>query len=67
MAKNDRGFTLDSEPPAAPLTEAEKAAIERAKADVAAGRLHDHEDVAARLRRRAAEIVARARKASSIR
>lgn len=43
-----------------PLTVAETAAIKRAEADVKAGRLHNHDDVAGRLRRRAAEIVARA-------
>ncbi len=45
-----------------PLTPAEKAAVARAEADVKAGRLHDHDDVAKLLRRRAAEIVERAAK-----
>ncbi|HKO09024.1 MAG TPA: hypothetical protein VJ487_15035 [Alphaproteobacteria bacterium] len=45
-----------------PLTPAEKAAVGRAEADVKAGRLHDHDDVAKLLRRRAAEIVERAAK-----
>ena len=47
MAKNAPGFMIDDEerkPP--PLTAAEKAAIKRAEADVKAGRLYDHDDVA---------------------
>jgi predicted transcriptional regulator len=47
-----------------PLTEEERAAVERAKADIAAGRIHTHEDVAKWLRQRAREIVERAHKRS---
>jgi predicted transcriptional regulator len=39
-----------------PLTPEEQAAVTRAKADVAAGRLHDHAEVARWLRQRAKEI-----------
>ncbi|MSO89658.1 MAG: hypothetical protein EXQ89_06810 [Rhodospirillaceae bacterium] len=49
------------------LTSAEKAAVKRAEADVKAGRLHDHDDVAKWLRRRAAEIVKHARKTAKLR
>ena len=65
MAKNTIGFVIqDEEHESAPLTAAEKAAVERAEADVKAGRLHDHDDVAKRLRRRAAEIVEQRRTAT---
>ena len=63
MAKNAPGYTLDDpDGEARPLTASEKGAIERAEADVKAGRLHEHADVAKWLRERAAEIVERARK-----
>ncbi len=63
MAKNAPGFAIDDEErKPAPLTAAEKAAIKRAEADVKAGRLYDHDDVAKWLRQRAAKIVERARK-----
>ena len=66
MAKSARSFAIDDEEHTSPpLTAAEKVAIKRAKADVKAGRVHDHEDIAAWLRQRAATIVKRARKASA--
>ncbi len=68
MAKNALGVTIDDEDSDSPaLTAAEKAAVKRAEADVKAGRLHDHADVAKWLRRRAAEIVKHARKAVKLR
>ena len=48
-----------------PLTLDEQAAVKRAEADIAAGRLHDHEDVARWLRQRAKEIVDRRRDKST--
>ncbi len=45
------------------LSAAEKAAIERAEADIKAGRVYEHDEIAKWLRERAAEIVDRARKA----
>lgn len=66
MAKNAAGRrVVDDVGKPAPLSEAEKAAITRARADVKAGRLHDHDEVAERLRRRAAEIVNGAKKAAT--
>jgi predicted transcriptional regulator len=57
------GFTIDDEDrKSPPLTAAEKAAIKRAEADIKAGRLTDHDDVARMLRQRAGDIVKRARK-----
>lgn len=68
MAKSSTGFTIDDRERAVrPLTAAERAAIKRAEADVKAGRLHDHDDVAKRLRQRAAAIVARATKSATSR
>jgi predicted transcriptional regulator len=65
MPKNVAISAIDDEDrKSPPLTAAERAAIKRAEADVKAGRLHDHDDVAERLRLRAAEIVERARKAA---
>jgi predicted transcriptional regulator len=49
---------------AVPLSEEELGAIKRAEADILAGRLHDHEDVAKWLRQQAKEIVERAYKRS---
>jgi predicted transcriptional regulator len=49
---------------AVPLSEEELAAVKRAEADILAGRLHDHEDVAKWLRQQAKEIVERAYKRS---
>jgi predicted transcriptional regulator len=58
MSKSARVFRIDeAAPPSAPLTAAEKAALKRAEADIKAGRLHDHDDVAKWLRQRATEIV----------
>jgi hypothetical protein len=63
MAKNAPGFTIDDHArPSPPLTPEETAAIKRAEADVEAGRIHDHDEVAKRLRQRAAGIVERARR-----
>ena len=63
MAKNALGFTIDdADRKSPPLSAAEKAAVQRAEADAKAGRLHDHDDVAKRLRRRGTEIVERASK-----
>ena len=45
-----------------PLTLAEKAAIKRGEADIKAGRVHEHDEVAERLRKRAADLAERARK-----
>jgi hypothetical protein len=57
MPRNTAGFTLDDQDiEAAPLSAEDKAALERARADVENGRLHDHDDVAKRLRKRAADI-----------
>jgi predicted transcriptional regulator len=63
MARNVAPFAIDDEDrkPAA-LTAEEKAALRRAEADIKAGRLHDHADVAKWLRKRAAEIVSRVKK-----
>jgi predicted transcriptional regulator len=60
MPKHVLKFAIGDEPrrPRA-LTTAEKAAVKRAEADIKAGRLHDHDDVAKRLRRRATEIAGR--------
>jgi len=65
MPKNVAVATIkqdDRKPP--PLTAVERAAVRRAEADVKAGRLHDHADVAERLRKRATEIVGRAGRAA---
>jgi hypothetical protein len=68
MAKNAPGVTIgDEDRKSPPLTAAEKAAIKRAEADVKAGRLYDHDDVVKWLRKRAAEIVERARKSVKLR
>ena len=68
MAKNALGFTIDdADRKSPPLAAAEKAAIKRAEADVKAGRLYDHDDVAKWLRQRAAAIVERARKTVKLR
>ncbi|MBI3516513.1 MAG: hypothetical protein HY060_20975 [Proteobacteria bacterium] len=68
MAKGATGFTLDDDDrKSPPLTAVEKAAVKRAEADAAAGRLHEHRDIAKWLRRRAAEIVERARKSVKLR
>jgi hypothetical protein len=66
MRKNTPAFTLDDQDQKSPpLTTAEKAAIKRARADVKAGRVYDHDEVAKRLRRRAADIVTRANKSDA--
>jgi hypothetical protein len=39
-------------------------ALKRAEADIAAGRVHDHDDVVKRLRQRAADIVKRTGKSA---
>lgn len=58
MPKRALKFAVDDEHRRPrPLTTAEKAAVKRAEADVKAGRTHDHDIVAKRLRRRAVEIV----------
>lgn len=68
MPKRALGFVIDDEPRRPrPLTAAEKAAVKRAEADIKAGRLHDHDDVAKRLRRRAVEIAGRASKSVKLR
>ncbi len=62
MAKNQARFVIDAakgEPP--PLTAAETAAIKQGEEDIKAGRAYDHDEVAVRLRKRAAEIAERAR------
>ena len=46
------------------LTDAEKAALKRAEADIEAGRVHDHDDVVKRLRQRASDIVKRSGKSA---
>jgi hypothetical protein len=43
------------------LTDEERLAVERAEADVVAGRMRDHEDVRKWLRQQAREIIERAR------
>ncbi|HEY5607606.1 MAG TPA: hypothetical protein VIM38_04645 [Alphaproteobacteria bacterium] len=54
VTKRAAGFTIYDEDRKSPsLTAAEKAALKRAEADIKAGRLHDHVDVAKRLRQRA--------------
>jgi len=68
MSKKLPTFAIGDEnrtPP--PLTAAERAVIKRAEADVKAGRLYDHDDVAKWLRQRAARIVRRARKTVKLR
>lgn len=68
MAKNALGFAIaDEDRKSPPLTADDKAVIERAEADVKAGRLHDHDDVAKWLRQRAARIAERARKTVKLR
>ncbi len=63
MAKNQARFVIDaSESKPSPLTLAEKAAIKQGEEDIKAGRVYDHDDVAVRLRKRAAEIAERVRK-----
>jgi hypothetical protein len=64
LARNARGREPGKEDSSPPLSAAEKAAVERAEADIRAGRVHDHESVAAWLRRRAAAIVKRRRKSA---
>lgn len=61
MAKNPLGFALDEDYESPPLTDEEKAAIQRAEADFRAERYRTHEEVCNWLRQRAAEIVERAR------
>ena len=64
MAKSIPAHTIDDrERRSADLSAAEKAAIKRAEADIKAGRVHEHDEIAKWLRERAAEIVDRARKA----
>ena len=68
MPKRALKFAIDDEPRRMrPLTASEKAALKRAEADIKASRLHDHDDVAKRLRQRAAAIVGRARKSANSR
>lgn len=63
MAKSQARFVIENEGgKSSPLTAAEKAAIKRGEADIEAGRVYDHDQVADQLRRRAAEIADRARK-----
>jgi predicted transcriptional regulator len=63
MAPKRAPYAVDDElNKSTPLTEEERAAVKRAEADILAGRLHDHEDVAKWLRQRAKEIVERAYK-----
>ena len=65
MSKNAARSTIDSaDRVSPPLTAAERASIKRAEADVKAGRVYDHDDVAKWLRQRAADIVGRARKSA---
>ena len=67
MAKNAPGFAIeDGERKSPPLTAVEKAAIKRAEADVKAGRLYDHDDVAKWLRQRAAAITRISRSADRL-
>jgi predicted transcriptional regulator len=57
MSRDGFRFAIDDhDGKSQPLTAAEKAAIKRAEADVKAGRLYDHDDVAKWLRQRAIEI-----------
>jgi predicted transcriptional regulator len=65
MPKNQAKAAAEESPPL-PLTAAEKAAIRRSEADIAAGRVHDHDDVSARLRQRAVEVVDRARRSGKM-
>jgi predicted transcriptional regulator len=61
MALKPAPYSLDDNlRETAPLTREEQAAVRRAEADVAAGRLHDHAEVTRWLRQRAMEIVSRA-------
>ena len=60
MASDPAPYSLYDDPgETAPLTEEEQAAVKRAEADVAAGRVYDHDEVARWLRHRAKEIVGR--------
>jgi len=68
MPKRALKFAIDDESrQPRPLTAAEKAAVKRAEADIKAGRLRNHDDVAKRLRRRAVEIAGRAPKSAQSR
>jgi predicted transcriptional regulator len=61
MASKSAPYAIDEKvTDTLPLTDEEREAVKRAEADVAAGRVHDHEAVAEWLRRRAKEIVERA-------
>ena len=68
MTPKPAPYAVDDEmDEATPLSEEERAAVNRAEADILAGRLHDHEDVAKWLRQRAKEIVERAYKRAKTR
>jgi predicted transcriptional regulator len=64
MSKSVPAYTIDGkERQSADLSAAERASVERAEADIKAGRVHEHDEIAQWLRERASAIVERARKA----
>jgi predicted transcriptional regulator len=64
MTKSAPAYGInDKERRSADLSAAERDSIERAEADIKAGRIHEHDEIAQWLRERASAIVERARKA----